>query len=31
MRNEIRYGNWDKSYGFIIRDGQLYSYCGCGD
>lgn len=30
MNKEIRYGNWDKSYGFGIRDGNLYSYCGSG-
>lgn len=24
------YGNWDKSYGFQLDNGKLYSFAGCG-
>ena len=30
MDKKIEYGNWDKSYGFGIRDGKMYKYCSCG-
>lgn len=30
MEKEIRYGKWDESVGFTLRDGKLYRYCGPG-
>ena len=31
MSNDIKYGNWDESFGFGVNDnGTLYSYSGCG-
>lgn len=31
MGSEIKYGNWNESYGFgLDKDGKMYSYCGSG-
>lgn len=31
MKNEIKYGNWDETFGFGVREnGTMYSYCGFG-